>query len=104
MSVYSTLFYIGGLPSGGGTLYTVPPANTVVIRDMEVINNGASPATFQIYCQASGHSSALWQLTNLAASEWVQWAGRAVIPGGGVLEGYANSGTLTAMISGYLLG
>lgn len=103
MSIYSTLFFAGFLPTSFIEAYTVPTSMTVVIRDMEFYNGGSGTPTFNTQIGVSGSTGVFFQDNALAPSKHEQWQGRVVIPGGQGLWLFSSASNVQATISGYLL-
>lgn len=103
MSVYSTLLFIGVLPTAGATLFTVPAGDTCVVRDIEILNTTTSSSSPLLNAVVSGSVGTILSVPNLAANTHFQWQGRVVIPSGGTIAGVDAHGGQNCMISGYLL-
>jgi hypothetical protein len=103
LSVYSTLFYHGTLPTNALTvIYTVPAGQTVVVRDVELLISAANDL-FNLQVNVSGTLAVMWYVAQSPATTWHQWSGRVVIPSGGELEAYSALGADQLVVSGYLL-
>jgi hypothetical protein len=103
VSVYSTLFFHGTVPAGVPTLYTVPAAMTVVLRDLELYNGDAVERNTNFQLQVAGSQAIFWA-PQVQPATWYQWHGRTVIPSGGIVIGYGGGSTLIQLtMSGYLL-
>jgi hypothetical protein len=103
VSVYSTQFFCGPLPAAGSNLvYTVPGAQTVVIRDIETYISVANES-FNVQVSVAGASGVVWATPTTVAVGWYQWQGRVVVPPAGEIFIYGSYATTQCIISGYLL-
>lgn len=103
MSVYSTRFFRGSLPTNSlDALYTVPAGMTVVLRDIEMLTAAANDL-FNVQIGVSGSTTVVWYLSQLPASTWHQWSGRVVVDAGETVYAYSGLGAAQLVISGYLL-
>lgn len=106
MSIYSTQFFCGTIPSGSTIVYTVPTNDVVVVRDMTLYNASSSvgPMNVGIYSPGGSLLVVLFEEPSLAAFTSSQWTGRSVVNGGQTLRVGAGGGvTGLGIISGYLL-
>lgn len=105
MAVYSSLLWQGSAPSSTAVVYTVPAGITVVVRDVEWLNNTGAALNAYLLSAVSGFGDAAFAVNNsIPVSQAWQWQGRVVIPtGGSISVGGAPSGALV-LISGYELG
>lgn len=103
MSVYSTRFFAGHLPTAFTELYVVPATMTVVLRDMEFYNGTGAPTLFNVQGGVSGSQTILYANATLEAGTWSQWQGRAVVNAGEGIWGFCGVSGVSAYISGYLL-
>lgn len=106
-AIYSTSFWDALLSSA--TNYTQAfgtSGNTVVIRDMEMINDSAiTPALkgFIVYNNATGNDYWEVRAPRARSRENLNWRGRLVIPGGTVIKITTFDPTWYVKISGYQL-
>jgi hypothetical protein len=102
VSVYSTRFFQGVCTTAGIVAYTVPAAQTVVLRDVEVWNPDAAVQHVLVAIGAPGHlATALFLLGQPGAT--TQWEGRVVVNGGEEIFVSSGSPDTQAIICGYLL-
>jgi hypothetical protein len=103
VSVYSTLFYLGTLPTAQGTLYTVPALQTVVVRDIELTNPGVGTPLTYVSAHVSGLDAVIMWLNAFPNDTSQQWQGRVVLPAGSLIRGYCAVANVQCIVSGYLL-
>jgi hypothetical protein len=104
VSVYSTQLYLGQPGSGITTLYTVPSGNTVVVRDVELINTGSAAMSFGLIVRTSGGTQAQWaSVSGVAVNSQYQWEGRVVMNPGDELILTTSEAGMQLIVSGYLL-
>lgn len=86
------------------TLYTVGSGVQFTLKDIEICNTSATPATFTIYLVASGGTAsagnALFYSAPIPGNTTVQWTGNQVLPTGASIQASASATTVTIMIAG----
>lgn len=103
VSIYSTQLAVEQLTATQSVLYTVPPATTVVIRDLEVWVIAAQSGLFYIAVEASGgFVIPLVAETSAAASSKLQWQGRVVMNAGDRVVGASPQPGVQVIVSGYV--
>lgn len=102
---YSTQLWLGDLPSGAfDIIYTVPANFTAVVRDMRIRNGYTTSQLSNIQVEGPGSATVvIWQEESFPTSQLDEWQGRVVVPAGLSLWGYSDHGSVTVVISGYLL-
>lgn len=104
MSVYSTQFFCGIIPSSNLNLYTVPSGFVVVLRSIELADrSGTNNNNVTIFAVAG--STVIGVVTAsvfTAAYQSIHWDGRAVLNAG---QGFGAGVSVSCgiFVSGYLL-
>jgi len=103
VSLYSTQFFAGTIPTNALTnAFTVPAGELVVLRDMDALIVTASDL-FNVQIGVAGATTVVWYVTATATPEWVQWQGRTVVKAGESIWVYSSGSNTQAVLSGYLL-
>lgn len=102
---YSTQLFLGELPAGAfSPIYTVPAGYTAVLRDMRIRNGYTSAQLANIQAGGPGPATVvIWQEESFPEAQLDEWQGRVVIPELLSLWGYSDHGSVTLVVSGYLL-
>jgi hypothetical protein len=103
VSVYSTRFFFGVAPTNSTTVYTVPSAMTVVLRDIECFNGSSSEDTISIRLVVPGLTAMLVRFASLPTLTGAQWQGRSVMNSGDAFAVQSSTGQSYLTVSGYLL-
>jgi hypothetical protein len=102
-TVYSKRFFQGSIPTTGITAFTVPPGQTLVLRDLEVYNPDSLVAHLNVVVGLPGsQTTALFIEAQPGLT--TQWQGRVVLNENEDIVLAASSATTQAVLSGYLLG
>lgn len=107
MAIYTQLFAALSVPAGSGVvaLFTAPEVGTVVLRDIIITPTQASIPAISVYTVAPGGAAVYIDAVLTPANFAVRhWQGRQVMTPAGVLYCNTGDGSLTARVSGYLLG
>lgn len=103
MSLYSTLFWQGELPTTETTIYTVAAGDLIVLRDAEYLNSSSGPENIQVQTTVPGFDVAVaCRVNSVPSGEGAQWQGRVVVPAGGSLQVAGAAAGLYLILSGYL--
>lgn len=101
-AVYSTRF-IGQEFSTSYAEYTAPVGYVTIIRDIDVVNNGATPGFF-VFLSNLTENYAIWLAKFSDSQQTLSWRGRQVIAAGETIAlGQSGTSTLQGCVSGYLL-
>lgn len=104
MSTYSVRLVAAAISPTFTSLYTAPASNTIVVRDIELYNNGTSSDRAVITVGVSGFGNVyLIGTDQVPLGESVQWEGRVVLRPGDTLGGFTVANFWTVLISGYEL-
>jgi hypothetical protein len=105
VSVYSVRFFAGLVAVPTTTIYTVPAATTIVLRDLEVYNSTAAAINFPLYLVPSGSGGfPCIHINSIAPTQSAQWAGRVVLTAGDALQTSQGQTGVYLTLSGYNLG
>lgn len=109
MPSYSNVFsvpFIIYTPETPNTSFAVPEGFTAVVREMDVAQNvGDYHAALGIGLDEAAPAAYVVSATVIGETNWVQWKGRIVVPGGGFIYfGLDTIGSsVAAYVGGYLL-
>lgn len=105
MAVYSVLLAAGALSGAGETLvYTAPPLNTVVVRDIVLDATAIDVGVVSVVVKSGGVYSTICSVPAVTARDSQHWSVRQVLLPGDELRVYRDGGPVSYRISGYLLG
>jgi hypothetical protein len=99
-TIYSTRFAEASVASTVLNAYTVASGFVAVVTSIQLlfVGSGATASVLR-----SGGVANIYFHTSTAAHEFDQWAGRAVLNAGEILELSTSGGTVQFFVCGYLL-
>lgn len=94
----------GGIGTTLSTLYTVPAASTLIIKDFDICNTTALVLTVTVYLVpsggAAGTNNTIVPAYAIPANGMIQWAGTQVLNTGDSIQVIASATGSTINISG----
>lgn len=102
MPTYSHRIFSGAVPAGLETAYTNSTGDSVVLRDIEIVNAASGTLPFALYVTPSGGSTTQVLNNQVTAGQHLQWEGRIVLEPLDQLEIASTGPGLTVYISGYI--
>lgn len=105
MAIYSTLLAAGNVDDGSlQDIYTAPALNTVVVRDIEIVQSSAYYGPCRVRVLSGSALSFIYVVTPTTVGQSYHWEGRAVLLPADVLQAESINGGFWYRISGYVLG
>lgn len=103
MSVYSQSFFLNFVGAGSTVIFTTPPVDTIILRDLEVFNGAGAPQDVLLTADVSGNSIILVKFPQLAITTHAQWQGRLVLHPNQAISLVAQTNYVHGALSGYRL-
>jgi hypothetical protein len=89
------------LTAAAATVYTVPTATSAVIRQLRVVNETATTASFTVSIGADAPGKRLWYAVSVAPGDPYDWTGSIALAAAETVQAYsATASALTLMMSG----
>lgn len=94
----------GTATTGVTTLYTAPANVRTFVKDIDIVNTGTVPLTFDIYfvpvAGTAGAGNALFYQQTILAKQNIQWCGSQILNGNETIQIKASATGINIIASG----